>query len=397
MIRKRVGKKATTYQVYIRYRDCFGVKRSYSKSGFMHKKDARAHEIKILNEIAEGKEIVKTSKTFNEVFDEYMLLEGKRYAVSTKKAYISKHRTHIADTIGKYKLANLKYKDIQAYFYTLESNSKSLNNDIRKIFCNVFRYAIKLEYINQDPMKYIKIIGEEPKPKKKTLTKSELESLVNSLWNSEEAKDIFLYRSYAIALYLGYYLGLRISESLALEKKDFDFLNMQVLVNKRLESKDTGKGLYVTSRMKTSASKSILPVCEALKDILLEWFEYNEYELVCCNSKGQYIRYEGFDRVVNKHSLKLGFKFHSHMLRRSYVTELIRNNVSPKITSQLTRHSQVSTTLDIYASMNQEDLEGAIKNTFDNGKVKELDLKYIVTNMCQIIKTQKTERYIKSF
>lgn len=81
---------------------------------------------------------------------------------------------------------------------------------------------------------------------------------------------------------------------------------------------------------------------------------------------GDYIRYEQFDRVTSKEAKKLGFIFHSHMLRHSFTTNLLKHDVSPKTASELCRHAQVSTTLDIYVHPSESDKEKAIQNTFKN-------------------------------
>lgn len=203
-----------------------------------------------------------------------------------------------------------------------------------------------------------------------------------------------MYESYCIAIYIGYYTGLRISEILALQKDDFDFLNMEVSITKRLESKDTEKGLYITDRLKSHASRSVLPICERLKDILFDWFMNNPYDWVCCNGKGEFLRYELFDRTVRQHANELGIEFHSHMLRHSFVSNLVKHNVSPKIISELTRHANVSTTLNIYAHADEQEKRKAIDITFAS-KLKEYDVNYTANSMYEMILNLNRVKSIK--
>lgn len=396
MIRKREGKKKTTFQVYVRYTDRFGEKRSYSRSGFLKKRDARLHELAILKQIAEDIDPQRNNdkRTVNDVFFEYMKLEDKRYRISTKKAYLSKYHKHIENSIGKQPIASIRYRDLQQFFYSLEENSRTLNLDIRKLVNVVFHYALREEYIDKDPTKFIKVIGKESKVKKKVITEAELEKIINALRTSKKAKDRFMYESYCIAIYIGYYTGLRISEILALQKDDFDFLNMEVSITKRLESKDTEKGLYITDRLKSHASRSVLPICERLKDILFDWFMNNPYDWVCCNGKGEFLRYELFDRTVRQHANELGIEFHSHMLRHSFVSNLVKHNVSPKITSELTRHANVSTTLNIYAHADEQEKRKAIDITFAS-KLKEYDVNYAASSMYEMILNLNRVKSIK--
>ena len=79
-------------------------------------------------------------------------------------------------------------------------------------------------------------------------------------------------------LCIGYYLGLRISEALALNKSDFDITNDTVTINKQLVHNGLKKEeFHTTDKMKTKSSKTILPLPKPLKDVLIQWFEQNPY------------------------------------------------------------------------------------------------------------------------
>ena len=146
MIRERKNKNGTSFQVYIRYVDKHGRKRSYSKSGFPGIRLAQRHEREVLNLIESGKAeiLVHKNVTFNEVFLEYMEVVGEhRYAISTYNTYMAKFEKHVKNSIGECLLYSLSYKEIQEYFNILGAiNSKALNLDIKKIFQVTFKYAI---------------------------------------------------------------------------------------------------------------------------------------------------------------------------------------------------------------------------------------------------------------
>lgn len=60
-----------------------------------------------------------------------------------------------------------------------------------------------------------------------------------------------------VFLYLGYFLGTRKSETLALTKDDVDFENNYIYISKRLEYHGLKRSEYhLTERMKTKGSKS---------------------------------------------------------------------------------------------------------------------------------------------
>ena len=79
-VRKRTSKKAKkgyTWTVYIDYEDSYGVKQRYTKGGFQEKSEALNHGIEKQQELKQGIEIKLKDRTFNEVYLEYMEVEGR--------------------------------------------------------------------------------------------------------------------------------------------------------------------------------------------------------------------------------------------------------------------------------------------------------------------------------
>ena len=111
---------------------------------------------------------------------------------------------------------------------------------------------------------------------------------------------------------------------------------------------------HLTERMKTKGSKSKIPLCLPLKEILLQWFQYNPYDLICCKEDGNFLSPGDLDLVFHNHSKNLGIKFRCHMLRHSFVTNLIHNGVD------------VKTTLQIYTQVSEQNKIDAIQDTFNS-------------------------------
>ena len=80
---------------------------------------------------------------------------------------------------------------------------------------------------------------------------------------------------------------------------------------------------------------------------------------------GDFLSPYNVDCVLSKNSKKLGFKFRSHMLRHSFVSNLIHNGVDIKTTAELARHSDVRTTLQVYTQVSEANKVEAIQNTFN--------------------------------
>lgn len=63
---------------------------------------------------------------------------------------------------------------------------------------------------------------------RKTVAENEFKELLSVVDKNRSIR----YRSYKIVFMLGYYMGLRLSEALALEKNDVDFENERVMITK---------------------------------------------------------------------------------------------------------------------------------------------------------------------
>ena len=193
--------------------------------------------------------------------------------------------------------------------------------------------------------------------------------------------NLFKSDSIAIALYIGYYSGLRISEVLALEKSDFDFTNNEIHITKQLDcvGKRTSE-IHITTVMKTNSSNAVIPLAEPLKEILMDWFEVNPYDHVICDVEGNYIHVETLKLAINKTCKKMGIYFHFHMLRHTFISNLANNGISPQIAKELARHSRIETTMDIYTHVNEDSQKQAINAVFNSKTVKKVSNASLLTN-----------------
>lgn len=383
------SKNSYKYSVRFNYVDEYGKKQKYTKSGFNTKREAEAHGIKMKTELEKNGGIrYNNEMTFNEVFEEYMKIEGEyKYAPSTKMYYMNTFNNHIKNSIGEAKISMLRYKNIQQYFNGLDSKGKATTKNIKKVFCVTFKYAFKNEYVKENPMPMIEVRGVDNHPvTTNVITMNQLESLVDSLIETRKGRRAtFTSYSMCIFLYLGYYLGTRKSETLAISKDDVDFKNNCISINKRVEYHGLKSDeLYLTESLKTKGSSAVIPMCEPLKQILKQWMDYNPYDLLCCTEDGNIINPIDVDVVLGNHAKKLGFKFRSHDLRHTYITNLVKSGTDIKTVSELARHSDVRTTLQVYTHTSEEAKREAINQAFGgvfekngNKKVTNQEIHYL--------------------
>lgn len=332
-VRKRPSKKSKNgyvYEVFFQYKDEYGCNKRFTKSRFLSKKEAKEYETIKMAELVEGDELLKDKdKTFNDVFNEYMSVEGMKYSRSTRQYYEKSFKSYVEKTIGEYMIRNLKYRHLQKFYNEINAGYATVRN-IKKILGVTFTYAQKNNYIRENPMKLATITKEDKKEKKpKVISKDELDTIINNILVSNKHSPNKEYigrnnKAFAIAIFIGWYTGLRLSETLGLMKEDFDFENNEITVCRRLEYHNLNKeDLYVTDKLKTKAA-------------IIRYVSYN-----------------------------LGIDFHYYMLRHSFTTQLIKNGVSPAVTKELVRHSDIKTTFNVYTHIGKEDMKNAILNVFD--------------------------------
>lgn len=364
-IRKRPSKKAKNgyvYEVYFPYKQN-GITERYSKSGFKTKKEAQEHEALTLASLKENGSIKKEiNKTLNEVFSEFVEIGSTNYQINTITTMEKNYEAHVKNKLGQLPINKIDYALLQKYFNSRADSSIGVNKNVKKVINCAMNYAIKANYITINPISLVDISGiDKTKDKDKILLNTEIDTIIEELNKTND----FTYQAYAIAIQIGRYTGLRISEVFALEKSDIDFENDTIDVNKKLIYQNLKKDqLYYTNQMKSKSSKAVIPLANILKNILVPWFNKNPYDKAVCDIEGNYIHPSCFNLQVKKICMRFNIYFHFHMLRHTFATTLATNNVDIKTTQELMRHSNFNTTMNIYTHINDTVKKKAINDVF---------------------------------
>ena len=364
-IRRRTSKKAKNgyvYEVYFPYKQN-GITMRYSKSGFKTKKEAQEHEALTLASLKENGSIKKEiNKTLNEVFSEFVEIGSTNYQINTITTMKKNYEAHVKNKLGQLPINKIDYALLQKYFNSRADSSIGVNKNVKKVINCAMNYAIKANYITINPISLVDISGiDKTKDKDKILLNTEIDTIIEELNKTND----FTYQAYAIAIQIGRYTGLRISEVFALEKSDIDFENDTIDVNKKLIYQNLKKDqLYYTNQMKSKSSKAVIPLANILKNILVPWFNKNPYDKAVCDIEGNYIHPSCFNLQVKKICMRFNIYFHFHMLRHTFATTLATNNVDIKTTQELMRHSNFNTTMNIYTHINDTVKKKAINDVF---------------------------------
>ena len=245
-------------------------------------------------------------------------------------------------------------------------------------------------------MHYVKIPKIERKPRERII-------LTLDEWN--QIRDRFQNTRYYIPLMIGFYTGLRISETFGLTWDDIDFEKRTISVNKQIVKRNFGTDVrkvldkrgkkelrsswyFTTPKTKTSTREVSFgeTLYQALKHEkakqLQDEMKYGEYymihvkkieidekgdkiirivplqkcvetplqrvRLICIDENGQYTSTDSFkycSRIIH-HEMHLAFDYHS--LRHTHATLLIESGANVKDVQSRLGHTNIETTLQTY-------------------------------------------------
>lgn len=349
-IRKFDNKKGTTYEVRFTYKDKYGVKQYYSKRGFKTPKEAKRHENYMKEKIKQGR-VIK-SKTFDEVFNEY--IENNDLQVTTKNLYRRNYNLHIKKHLGSVKINIIDYDLLQSYLNDVgKTHSKNKTAKLSTVIKNTFIFAYNYGYIDKIPFARLNLSGSVPIHQNKIISDEEFSNLLKFTENE----------AFKVLFQIAHYTGLRVGEILALEKKDINFEKNTITINKTLYYDESAHTMGI-KKPKTDASNSAIPMPKKLKNILIEWFNKNDCEIIINDNKN-YVRFSTINNHLTRFNKKYNTHITMHMFRHTYSTILYKKGIDPKTAQTLLRHKDFNTTMSIYTHLQENELNSIVDNIFN--------------------------------
>lgn len=343
----------------------------------------RLKEKEIHRRIDDGLDPAKADRiTVNQMFDRYISL---KYDIkpSTRENYIYMYEKYIRESFGKKKLSKVRYSDVKAFYYSLinERGFKPASMEIAHTLLHpTFNMAVRDGYINRNPTDGV--MGEIKKShqwehKKRHALTIEQQSAVSTFLDTHE--DFRGWRP-IITVLLG--TGMRIGECLGLRWEDVDFKTNEIDVNHNLIYRKNldGKCENHVNSPKTESGKRRIPILEGVKDALLEELELQRCIGFC---KDEIDGYSGFifstceNHVYTPESVNRAIKriytayneeetfiakkehrdpillahFSAHVLRHTFCTRLCENETNLRVIMDIMGHSDIQTTMNIYAEV----------------------------------------------
>lgn len=337
--------------------------------------------------------------TLNQMFEIYM--SGKvNLKQSTRTNYLYMYQNYIYDTIGTRALKSIKYSDIIQFYNALIQEKGFKPNSmeiIHTILHPTFTLAVRDGYIRTNPtegvMADIKKSHNWEKPKRHALTVAE-QSLLICFLSQSEMYDHWLPM---ITTFLG--TGCRVGELIGLRWQDIDFKNGTISINHNLIYRQQDNGhmeLHVTTP-KTSAGCRTIPllkeVREALQQERIKQLQ-NGGKSVTVDGYTGFIFTNRFGDVYTPFSINKAIDriilaanaweaeraaeeqrtpvvirhFSVHNLRHTFCTRFCENESNIKVIQEIMGHSDITTTMNIYAEATEQKKKEAFINL--EGKIK---------------------------
>lgn len=337
--------------------------------------------------------------TLNDMFVLYMA--GKtELKQSTRTNYNYMYKNYVSDTIGMKKISSIKYSTVKAFYNSLITEKGFKPNSmeiINTILHPVFTLAVRDGYIRSNPtdgvMQEIKKGHNWEKPKRHALTIEEQTAFIEFIAGS----DIYRHWLPLFTVFLG--TGCRVGEIIGLRWQDCDFKGHTISINHNLvyRQQDSGKCEMHITTPKTSAGCRIIPMMDEVRAALMQEKERqfaeggNNTEIdgysgfVFTNKNGYVHNPQTINRAIdrirmahNDQEEKRAKKerrepvvirhFSVHNLRHTFCTRFCENETNIKVIQDIMGHSDISTTMNIYAEATDSKKKESFKNL--QGKIK---------------------------
>ena len=352
-----------------------------SQGGYLTAKEANAAMQEVLRNSRKG----KVTSFESELLSEYAArwLAAKKVANTTRAGYEKILRVHIIPSLGMKKLKDIDANAISRFYRSLEKNGnkgrtrrgQALSaNSVSKIHIvlgSILQAAVREGKLGSNPARAVPDLVQAP-------TRSEILEQQEPLttWSANELTN-FLEWDFGMEdeLYPLWYLlgwtGLRRGEAVALQWQDINFKNKTLAIRR---STDSALRKSVKNSTKTRRNRSV-SLSDATIEVLLRHRESR-------SQLGQdYIRPESFvfgtlDGTV-RNPADVGERWSRTVrrcqaefpdlgsltikgLRHTHATLLLESGVHAKVVQERLGHSNVTTTLNIYAHVTPTMQESAI-------------------------------------
>lgn len=375
------GKK-WAYRAYAGKDPITGKDKQTSKSGFLTKKDAQLAAALFERQFHNNEYVEPSKITFEAICKDWL------HHYLSQGAKESSHRarrialTHVVNEFGEIPIQKITKKAYQDSIDNLSNQfSRNYVSSIHSSANLVFGYAKENKLIKEIPTKDIKL----PK-KKKTVADLEQDNDIKEKFLEKEELEEFLtvtkkegLEGDLLAFTMLAYTGLRIGELIALKWSDIDIDNHTLRVYKTYYNPNNNKLKYQLLTPKTESSIRTISIDPVLVNLIAQ-HKLDQEKIIAKNEPFYhdndfiFATNEGYPKTIKAISIrlqrllkktKIKKEITPHSFRHTNTSLLIEANVHIKEIQERLGHSDINTTMDIYAHMTKN-IKKEASNKFSN-------------------------------
>ena len=320
----------------------------------------------------------RSNPTVAEYCEKWLMMKSATVSPATLKGYASKVKNYIVKPLGDMYMSEVTADDIRLALVPVAKKSSGMYDGVNMLIKSIFQSAERSNVLDENPSTGICPKGGQAPKKKDALSDAQVKILLDTV------KGLPPY----VFTMLGLYSGMRREEILALQW-DCVFLDANTpYISVRRAWRSVKNRPSVSTVLKSKAAKRDIPIPRCLVDCLREAKAASISSYVIADSKGEPLSYSQFQRLwqyivvrstkeriyrkyvngqcikhtvsptLGQHKLKnpnivysIDFDVTPHILRHTYITNLLYAGVDPKTVQYLAGHENSKTTMDIYAKI----------------------------------------------
>ena len=344
-----------TYYFRVNFKNFLGKRKETMHRGFISIEEAEKARLDFLANHANDCTMPFTAVVNN--YFEYCETEKnlRESTLYTRRCIVA---THIVPFFGNKPINKIHQRDVLAWHHQLKLDESNFSDtylyEISKTLIFIFKFAVNFLDLSDNVAEKCGYIGHAHTKHDDFWTESNFKIFVSSLTNKELNNQNHIRRkvddfSLLVAFELLYYMGLRISEMLALTIDSIDFNNKTLQIDKQYQKKQFGP-------LKTKASYRTLPICDTVFTDLC----------ILRNMLPNDTPHQRIFNRVNKSNLRRALdsttkianlqRIRIHDLRHSCAALLFAKGATALEAQKYLGHAKITTTQDYYGHVYPEDL-----------------------------------------
>ncbi len=343
----------------------------------------------------------RKNPTVAEYCQKWLTMRSATVSETTIRKYEYDVRKYIVKPLGDMYMADVTTDDIRVALVPVSKKSAAVYNNVNMLFKSIFYNAERSQLLDYNPSVGIPSKGGIPAKETVALTDDQVKTLLDAIRGL---------RPYVFIM-IGLYAGLRREEILVLQW-DCVFLGVKTsYISVRRAWRPDHNRPVISTVLKSPAARRDIPIPKCLQDCLRDAKKESISKYVIADSNGeplaasqyqrlwQYVyvrstRPRNYYKYVNGQSIKytvnpsedidhqsnnpnivysINFRVTPHILRHTYITNLLYAGVDPKTVQYLAGHENSKTTMDIYAKVKYnrpEELLDVVNGAFKQGSSK---------------------------